>query len=56
MLLGEALMICKRKYKESLGSSVSIDDLANDNKKTFYINAANFSIQNKKSHKQLKAE
>jgi hypothetical protein len=48
MLLGEALDdLSKGKYKESLVEQLyRLDDLANDNtKKTFYINAANFSVQ-----------
>jgi opacity protein-like surface antigen len=48
MLLGEALDdLSKGKYKESLVEQLyRLDDLANNNtKKTFYINAGNFSIQ-----------
>ncbi|MEZ7498360.1 DUF4292 domain-containing protein [Flavobacterium sp. Arc3] len=48
MLLGEALDdLSKGKYKESLFDQLyRLDDLANGNtKKTFYINAANFSVQ-----------
>jgi len=48
MLLGEALDdLSKGKYKESLVEQLyRLDDLANDNtKKTFYINASNFSVQ-----------
>jgi opacity protein-like surface antigen len=48
MLLGEPLDdLSKGKYKESLGEqSYRLDDLANDNtKKTFYISAADFSVQ-----------
>jgi hypothetical protein len=57
MLLGGALRrFIKRKYKESLGEqSYRLDDLANDNtKKTFYISAADFSVQNKKLRRQRK--
>jgi hypothetical protein len=55
MLLG-ALRFIKGKYKESLGEqSYRLDDLANDNtKKTFYISAADFSVQNKKLRRQRK--
>jgi hypothetical protein len=48
--------LSKGKYKESLGEqSYRLDDLANDNtKKTFYISAADFSVQNKKLRRQRK--
>lgn len=48
MLIGEALDdLSKGKYKESLVEQLyRLDDLANDNtKKTFYISAADFSVQ-----------
>jgi hypothetical protein len=48
MLLGEALDdLSKGKYKESVAEQLyRLDDLADDNtKKTFYISAADFSVQ-----------
>ena len=48
MLIGEALDdLTKGKYKESLVDQLyRLDDLANENtKKTFYISAADFSVQ-----------
>jgi hypothetical protein len=55
MLLGEPLDDLS-KYKESLGEqSYRLDDLANTIlKKTFYISAAFFSVQNKKLRRQRK--
>jgi hypothetical protein len=56
MLLGEPLDdLSKGKYKESLGEqSYRLDDLAKYKKKTFYISAADFSVQNKKLRRQRK--